>query len=249
MLLSGNLRREVKYAVGLFILFASFRAILEYFAGSFPLGNDSVESYEVWIRTGQPIEFVSALVQSILYSLNDLVRNPSLTVKVVMILLQGALASSLFFWLHSITKNPKVAFFASLATCFYFPVLRITWDLMDNVLALVFGFACLALIGSPGRKRYALANVLLILSVLSDIVTLPVLIFVIIFRKDSPVRRLIPVIISASMFVAAVAFSPETLGLQRLALSLVPSPFGYQTLAGGGTFFVLYLAAAFILNS
>ena len=62
----------VKYAVLLFILLAGFRAILELFAGPFPLGNDSVDLYEIWLRTGQPIDLYNLASKALLYAINDL---------------------------------------------------------------------------------------------------------------------------------------------------------------------------------
>lgn len=235
------MRQDLKYAVYLFVIFAAFRSVLEYLAGSFPLGYDSVNAYELWIRTNLPLQPITALFQSILYALNFLIGDPSLSVKIVNIFLEGAVASTLYLWVYSMTKKHKVAFFAALATCFYFPVLRIAWDLSMNMLSLVFGFGCLTLLGGNGRLRFALANALLVLSVFADIITLPVILFVIILRKDSWVRKAVPLVISGLMFLAALFYSTVSFGFVRfISLQLLPGGFLY--LGWNSPLFMLYLA-------
>ena len=236
------MREEVRYAVYLFIIFAAFRSVLEYFAGSFPIGYDSVNANEMWIRTHAGLLPLDALFKSILYSLNYVVRNPSLTVKIVNIFLEGALASSLYLWIFSITKNNKVAFFAALATCFYFPILRIAWDLSLNMLALIFGLLCLTLLESTGRTKFLLANVLLILSIFSDVITLPIILFVVILRKDRLVRKVVPVAISGVLFLAALFYSTGSHGFLPF-VSYELQQGGYLYLGWSAPLFVLYLAA------
>lgn len=197
----------VRYAILLFAIFAGFRLILEYFAGPFPLGNDSVNLYEIWLRTGQPISLYNLTSQAILYAINDILRNPSTSVKVVMVALQGSLSVATYYWLYSITRESKISFFATIATCFYFPVLRIEWDLLRNTLALIFGLIALGLLAENSKIKFIVANALLVFSVFSDIIIFPVIFLVILFSKNIGTKRFIPILISSIFVLVTAVFS------------------------------------------
>ncbi|MHB8565641.1 MAG: hypothetical protein ACYC7D_04925 [Nitrososphaerales archaeon] len=194
----------IAYGVLLFAIFAGFRGVLEYFAGSFPLGNDSVDLYEVWLRTGQPIDIWNLVSKSLLYGINSILNDPSLTVKILLIALQGLLAVAVYIWVHSITKDPRISFLAAIATCFYFPILRITWDLARNSIALIFGLMALTLFQSKGKSRFALANACLFLAVLSDVIVFPVVLSVILFGKSRMKRKLAILLPSVALFSMVV---------------------------------------------
>ncbi|MHB8565633.1 MAG: hypothetical protein ACYC9U_00880 [Nitrososphaerales archaeon] len=101
-------------AVVLFVIFAGLRSLLEIIAGPFPLGNDSLNLYDVWLRTGQPVDIYDLSSKLVLYGINDVLHDPTLSVKVMMICLQGSLAVALYFWLYSLTKDARIVFLAAL---------------------------------------------------------------------------------------------------------------------------------------
>jgi hypothetical protein len=70
--------------------------------------------------------------------------------KVMAVLLHGALGLSLFLWCGTMIEKRR-ALAAALITSFYFPVLAVTWSLQRNTLGLVLMFLTPWLVGRNSR--------------------------------------------------------------------------------------------------
>jgi hypothetical protein len=228
-----------------FSIFSLFRFLLEYFAGPFPIGFDSVSSYEMWLRTGSQVSIHGGpLFQLLLHATYKIIGNPVTTVKLLMILLQGSLAACLYFWLRRIVNNPNLAFLATVTTNFYFPILRISWDLGRNMLALSLGLAALVLLNKEyptTRLLCAISFILLAASALADPITIPLFAAATLFEgRISILRRAFLLSILSSLFVIEEAGGSSLIILsQSISENLNPNSNFY--LGTGSVLFFIYL--------
>jgi hypothetical protein len=164
-----------------FIIPFAFRAGLEYLSGPFLIGWDSVASYDVWLRTGSQLQTQDYLFYFVLSGVNSIARDSTTTIKVTMIGLTGLTALALYCWIVSLGHAPKISALASVLTCLYFPVLRISWDLGRNMLALAFGLPALVLLSRTDKDRnFVIGTLLLIASVFADPIVSPLVVAVVV---------------------------------------------------------------------
>lgn len=158
-----------------------------------------------------------------------LLGDPFLSVKILAIFLQGLLSLSLFLYAREKLKDPLKALLFSLAVSFYFPVLRITWDLHRNVLGLTLLFFTLWLIEKKSKLMIPSA----ILSAIAHPTIPPLLIISLLPKLRRKNELKIPVIIVAtgaiaiSLYTILYAQAPTSLfinfdGLQLVLYAIIP---------------------------
>jgi hypothetical protein len=175
-----------------FIIPFVFRLILEVYSLPYTIGYDTVNLYIPGLishfSTINLLLNIGPLYYAIAILIQNLLQNPTLTVKILAVSLQGLFGLAAFLW-GTTFLNKKNALFLSLVASFYFSTLRISWDLQRNVLGLCFLFLCMYTIASIQNKKISSVIVPLfaILAITGDPLILPILIVVLlprIIKKD-----------------------------------------------------------------
>jgi len=149
--------RKAFYA---FIIPFLLRAIIEIYSAPYTVGYDTVAEYVPTIGGftsifNYVIFEISSLYNGIAMSLQFVLQNPILTVKVLAILLVGFLGLTLYLWGTTFLSRKNALFFSLIAS-FYFSTLRITWDLHRNLLGLSLMFATIYVIESIHNNKLRL---------------------------------------------------------------------------------------------
>jgi hypothetical protein len=151
--------------------------------------------------------------------------------------------------MQSFGTTPRKAALAAVLTCLCFPILRFSWDLGRNTLAMILGIPALILMRQNQPWGKAAAGVLLILSTLSDPIGTPVLVVtILLFNMKRSRLTSVLAVLPACLTWGITTFS--TLLDVKTISSAIGGQIGDQRFApylGLGTFpFFLYLAGPFI---
>lgn len=200
---------------------------LEVWWAPYPIGFDPMGVYIPFITGYRTLEYsiyeLGPLYYLALQNLYTLLRDPFLSVKILAVLLQGLLALSLYLYSKVMLKDPWRPLIFSLAVSFYFPVLRITWDLHRNVSGLMLLFLTLWLI----EKKSKLSIPSAILSAIAH-PTIPPLLFISLLpairRKNLP--KMIAIIVATiaiaiPLYVIFYAQAPTDFSINSKALELI----------------------------
>lgn len=157
-----------KYFLLSFLVPLIVRAIPEIVSYPWPIGFDTVNAYAPFIYNCQVYGFFTVLFNYGLFSnlvsflffiltggLGALVRSdPFLILKVVAPVLSGFLGLSIFYFLTEyLGWSYKRGLICAVFCMSYFVVLRITWELLRNVLGLVFFFLAISQTKNLGERR------------------------------------------------------------------------------------------------
>ena len=170
-----------------FLIPFSFRLALELYSFPFTIGFDTMAYYLPFL-TGytkwSPLQLYATppLYYMIIYSLNSIIVNPIMTLKIVAIVLQGFLGLSLYLWATTFFKDGLESMLFSITASFYFTVLRISWDLHRNVLGLGLMMITLWLVNKSGKYATLLSSFTAFLTALSHQIE-PVILGVILLYK------------------------------------------------------------------
>ena len=204
-----------RYAIIAFLFPFLFRTILEIHGGPYPLGFDTMAYYIPRITgfeklTPGEIYGWAPFHHLIASGLNRILGNPSLTMKTLSSFLHGFLGLSLFLWLSGYFKNREKALFVAMLTSFYFPVLRLTWDLQRNVLGLAFMFTTLWLIQRGSKLSLFAAGS----TALSHQLVAPLLALVLLFKAGKNRLALGSLIATSAVWSSIIlaASGPNVLG-------------------------------------
>jgi hypothetical protein len=190
-----------------FIIQFVFRLILEVYSLPYTIGYDTVVSLIPGVSShfstlGNLLINIGPVYYSIAILIQNLLQDPTLTIKILAVSLQGLFGLSMFLW-GTTFLNRKNALFFSLITSFYFSTLRISWDLQRNVLGLCFLFLCMYAFESIQNKK--IGSIILplfsILAITADPLILPILVVVLlprIAKKDK--------IATFSVFISLIFF-------------------------------------------
>ena len=191
-----------------------YRFVLEAYWSPYPIGFDPMGVYIPFITgyTNINIYEMAPLYYMALQGLSTLLGDPFLSVKILAILLQGLLSLSLYLYSREKLKDPWRPLIFSLAVSFYFPVLRITWDLHRNVTGLTLLFFTLWLV----EKNSTLSIPSAILSAIAHPTIPPLLIIALLpkLRRRNMVRLSVIIVATASigllLYMALYNLIPRT---------------------------------------
>jgi hypothetical protein len=201
-----------KHVLVAFLLPFVFRIALEIYSGPYPLGFDTM-AYHIPRITGfeqltlgelygwAPLHFLIA------NGLNSPIGDPTMTMKILAASLHGLLGLSIYLWCGKSFGSKNGALFAAMATSFYFPVLRLTWDLQRNVLALALAFLTLWLVD----KKSNLSAITGGLTALSHQLVAPLLGIILFFKSGENKRALHSLAVTSAVWLSIllVAWGPE----------------------------------------
>jgi hypothetical protein len=181
--ISATLKRHLWLLAAFFIPLA-IRSIPEILSWPYPLGLDTIR-YIPTIESAQVLSSASSFIQNqLFYSVATLaywiVGDGILVIKVFGPLLMGAIAVMMYlFARRNLGWSGFKSFLPSLLVATYFVSLRNSWDLYAQSLALVFLFATLIALKPPTTtRRYLLAFVFMLLTVLGHQLVSVILFFV-----------------------------------------------------------------------
>jgi hypothetical protein len=240
-----------------FIIPFVFRLFLEVYSLPYTIGYDTVTAYipsvsSHFSTSGNLLISIGPLYYAIAILIQNLLQDPTLTVKILAVSLQGFFGLSVFLW-GTTFLNKKNALFFSLIASFYFSTLRISWDLQRNVLGLCFLFLCMYAFGSIQNKKISsiIIPLFAILAITGDPLILPILIVVLlprIVKKDKIAS--FSVLVSLIFFWAGLyTLTGNNAGIISALLNqLTLSPNGMSTFPQGfmDLEFLLYLTIPLI---
>ncbi len=126
--------------------------------------------------------------------------NPALAAKILASLLHGAFGLSLYLWGGTMTGHRRTVLIAAMLTSFFFPILRVTWDLHRNVLGLILMFLTLWLLKRDSR----LAVVAAALTALAHQMVAPLLGFLILFKVRKSRLALGSLVVTSAIWVSVI---------------------------------------------
>ena len=248
-----------------FILPFLFRAIPEILMGPYLVGFDTLAHYVpttlLWFRGDLPLlSFVGTapLFYSMIISFVSLGGSLVMIMKVVSVAFQGLLGLSIYgFAQKGLGWSPKKSIATALLGTLYFVALRVSMDLLRNMLGLVFFFAVLTLFSISERKgyswrRYLLLGLSMVAVVLSHqlvaVIMLGVFAFTIgyklVRRKSADGIRLALVYLPAALLFLALLFLVPSVPEFRVIFGFSSSNDGWLALFGFSSYPSMLLSEA-----
>lgn len=176
------------WALTAFFIPLAIRSIPEVLSWPYPLGLDT-QRYIPIFESGQVLSsFYSFFTSHLFYSLAtlsyDIIPNGILIVKIFGPLLLAALSLMMYFYAkRGLGWSGFKSFLVALFVATYFVSLRNSWDLYNQTLGLIFLLAALVILKSYNSPRkYALAFIFMLLTVLSHELPSAILFFVLGFE-------------------------------------------------------------------
>lgn len=220
VLTKNRLLSPLGFPVLLVLIASLLRLIPVILAWPYPVGFDTNAFYLPGIFQGVPslyTIFVSAqLNQFLLSSIYLLYPHPFVILNAFSIVLQAALAESIYLYARKVTKlDLRLSFVAGLVFTLSILTLRLTWDQYRMTLALIFVLLAWVSLGLDSKRKKYFSVPLIILSVLSN--PLPAGLFILsmllyLFLKWRSLKQLqveiLTTVVGLSFFIAQQYFAP-----------------------------------------
>ena len=207
----------------------AYRLALELFSWPYPIGFDPLGTYAVAVTGYVPLSLSQLyslgptyyfLLQLLYLGLNDI----ALAVKVGAMISVATLSAAIYLYTSDKLGAAWKGFFATVLVSFYFPVLRLSWDLHRNIL----GLALLLLTLWLSTRSFKAAVPTGILAALTHPAIPPLLLAALLPRMISIKNRrlFLSMVAIIALWLTMVAFSNagqvDFLGLALLAFLTIP---------------------------
>jgi hypothetical protein len=207
----------------------AYRLVLELFSWPYPIGFDPLGTYAVAVTGYVPLSLSQLyslgptyyfLLQLLYLGLNDI----ALAVKIGAMISVATLSAAIYLYATDKLGAAWKGFFATVLVSFYFPVLRLSWDLHRNIL----GLALLLLTLWLSTRSIKAAVPTGILAALTHPTIPPLLLAALLPRMISIKNRrlFLSMVAIIALWLSMVAFSNATqvdfLGLELLAYLAIP---------------------------
>lgn len=210
--------RKYGYAIAAFVIPLIIRSIPEALSWPYPLGLDTLnvmpQIQQASVFTLGPVGFLKStnlffLIATLLY---ELLHNVVTVIKILGPLLLAALSFTMYLYARKgLSWNNKKSLLVSILVATYFVSLRDSWDLYRQTVGLVFLMAALISLKSfNSPRRYYLASLFMVLTVLSHELASAILFFVVALEAT---RYLIKKMRKESLYLLASAALPAALFL------------------------------------
>ena len=259
------LSKSFIFPVLAFIVPFLFRAIPEVLMGPYLVGFDTLAHYVpttlLWLRGDLPFSSffgTAPLFYSLIVSLVSLGGSLVLVLKVVSVAFEGFLGLSIYgFAQKGLGWSQKKSIATALLGSLYFVALRVSMDLLRNMLGLMFFFVALTLFSYYERngyswKRYGLLSLSMVAVVLShqlvSVIMLGVFAFTIGYKfvrgMPSKATRMVLVYLPAALLFLALLFLVPSVSEFRVIFGFANGSDGWLALFGFSSYPAMLLSEA-----
>ena len=233
--------------------------------GSYLVGFDNMAHYvpttTLWLRGQVTLEsFIATapLLYVLTTSLSAVSGSVILTLKIIPPLLLGALGLSIYtFARRGSAWSPIKSLISTLVGTLYFVALRISWDALREMVAIIFLFLALTALtqivtGSPSKRRYfafalALSAVMLanqVVAVLALGIALFTVIYALFGKKTAVAVRLVGSSIPAAAIFLSIFYLSPSIPEYRLIFGFPDTPDGWLALFGYASYTDMLISEA-----